>query len=157
MPDLRRGYWTPLLPARGAFDLERGQIENGLYLESFVSLTDHDNVDAPCCFAWFRRCATSRSPLNGRCLTGLPRSTSASTICQRRAPTPSWPNCRPTRRVLDQPTSESYWLSCTQTPMFWSFSTIHFGISPKSAKSGIARSLVRFCSATENSFTPWRF
>jgi hypothetical protein len=47
MPDLRRGYWTPPLPARGAFELERGQIENSLSLGSFVSLTDHDNVDAP--------------------------------------------------------------------------------------------------------------
>jgi len=47
MPDLLRGYWTPPLPARGAFDLERGQIENTLHLGAFVSLTDHDNVDAP--------------------------------------------------------------------------------------------------------------
>jgi hypothetical protein len=47
MPDLRRGYWTPPLPARAAFELERGQIENALDLDSFVSLTDHDNVDAP--------------------------------------------------------------------------------------------------------------
>lgn len=47
MPDMTRGYWTPPLPARGAFELERGQIENSLDLASFVSVTDHDNVDAP--------------------------------------------------------------------------------------------------------------
>jgi len=47
MPDMTRGYWTPPLPARGAFELERGQIENSLDLASLVSITDHDNVDAP--------------------------------------------------------------------------------------------------------------
>jgi hypothetical protein len=47
MPDLLRGYWTPPLPARGAFDLERGQIETILNLPALVSITDHDNVDAP--------------------------------------------------------------------------------------------------------------
>ncbi len=46
MPDMQRGYWTPPLPARGAFDLERNQIE-ALNLAALVSITDHDNVDAP--------------------------------------------------------------------------------------------------------------
>lgn len=45
-PDLYRGYWTPPLPPRAAFDLERGQIEKTLNLRSIVSITDHDNVDA---------------------------------------------------------------------------------------------------------------
>ena len=47
MPDLFRGYWTPPLTPRGAFDLERRQIEDTLDLDSIVSITDHDNVDAP--------------------------------------------------------------------------------------------------------------
>ena len=45
-PDLYRGYWTPPLPPRAAFDLERGQIEKSLNLRAMVSITDHDNVDA---------------------------------------------------------------------------------------------------------------
>jgi len=45
-PDLHRGYWTPPLPPRPAFDLERGQIEKNLNLKAMVSITDHDNVDA---------------------------------------------------------------------------------------------------------------
>ena len=44
--DYARSYWTPPMPPRLAFDLERRQIE-GLGLESMVSLTDHDNINAP--------------------------------------------------------------------------------------------------------------
>ena len=40
------GYWTPPMTPRLAFDLESRQIEN-LDLESMVSITDHDNIDAP--------------------------------------------------------------------------------------------------------------
>jgi hypothetical protein len=46
-PDLLQGYWTPPLPARSAFDLERKQIEAALQLEAMVSITDHDNIEAP--------------------------------------------------------------------------------------------------------------
>ena len=44
--DMRRAWWTPPLEARGAFELEAGQIENSLGLNALVSLTDHDNMDA---------------------------------------------------------------------------------------------------------------
>lgn len=46
-PDLTKGYWTPPLPPIEAFRLERRQIEQELGLNSMVSLTDHDNIEAP--------------------------------------------------------------------------------------------------------------
>lgn len=42
-----RAYWTPPLTPMLAYDLERGQIENKLGLNAFVSLTDHDSIQAP--------------------------------------------------------------------------------------------------------------
>jgi hypothetical protein len=45
--DYERSYWTPPLTPRLAFDLERGQIENLLGLQSLVSISDHDNIQAP--------------------------------------------------------------------------------------------------------------
>ena len=39
-------YWTPPMTPRLAFDLESRQIEK-LNLNSMVSLTDHDNIEAP--------------------------------------------------------------------------------------------------------------
>jgi hypothetical protein len=41
------GYWTPPLPPRMAFDLERRQIEDHLQLPALVSITDHDDIQAP--------------------------------------------------------------------------------------------------------------
>ena len=46
-PDYRRSFWTPPLTPRLAFDLERSQIENRLDLPALVSLTDHDDIQAP--------------------------------------------------------------------------------------------------------------
>ena len=46
-PDYARSYWTPPLTPRLAFDLERSQIENRLQLPALVSLTDHDDINAP--------------------------------------------------------------------------------------------------------------
>ena len=40
-------YWTPPLTPRLAFDLESGQIEKALNLQPLVSITDHDNINAP--------------------------------------------------------------------------------------------------------------
>jgi hypothetical protein len=40
------GYWTPPMTPRLAFDLESRQIEE-LDLNSMVSITDHDNIEAP--------------------------------------------------------------------------------------------------------------
>jgi hypothetical protein len=45
--DYERSYWTPPLTPRLAFDLERGQIENLLGLQSLVSISDHDDIQAP--------------------------------------------------------------------------------------------------------------
>jgi hypothetical protein len=45
--DFWKAYWTPPLPPLAAFRLERKQIENQLDLASLISLTDHDNIEAP--------------------------------------------------------------------------------------------------------------
>lgn len=47
-PDFSAAYWTPPLPARDAFELERNEIEDGLGLHGIVSLTDHDTIAAGC-------------------------------------------------------------------------------------------------------------
>jgi hypothetical protein len=46
-PDYARSYWTPPLTPRLAFDLERLQIENQLQMPGMVSITDHDDIQAP--------------------------------------------------------------------------------------------------------------
>ncbi len=45
--DFHRAHWTPPLPALSAFQLERDQIEQKLDMISMISLTDHDNIEAP--------------------------------------------------------------------------------------------------------------
>jgi hypothetical protein len=45
--DFWKGYWTPPLPPLAAFALEQNQIERELGLASMVSITDHDNIEAP--------------------------------------------------------------------------------------------------------------
>jgi hypothetical protein len=45
--DLCKGYWTPPLPPAAAFTLEKNQIENVLGLNSMISISDHDNIEAP--------------------------------------------------------------------------------------------------------------
>ena len=42
-----RAYWTPPLTPKLAYETEKNQIENTLGLKSLVSLTDHDNIEAP--------------------------------------------------------------------------------------------------------------
>jgi hypothetical protein len=46
-PDYTRSYWTPPLTPSLAFDLERRQIEEKLQLTGLVSITDHDDIQAP--------------------------------------------------------------------------------------------------------------
>jgi hypothetical protein len=46
-PDLWKAYWTPPLPPLQAFTVERKQIEEDLGLQSQISLTDHDTIQAP--------------------------------------------------------------------------------------------------------------
>ena len=45
--DFARAYWTPPLTPKLAYETERDQIEDELGLKSLVSLTDHDNIEAP--------------------------------------------------------------------------------------------------------------
>jgi len=42
-----RSYWTPPLTPRLAFDLESRQIAEKLQLQPLVSITDHDDIQAP--------------------------------------------------------------------------------------------------------------
>jgi hypothetical protein len=46
-PDYARSYWTPPLTPSLAFDLERRQIEDKLQIQGLVSITDHDDINAP--------------------------------------------------------------------------------------------------------------
>ena len=43
----KASYWTPPLPPQLAFNLERRQIEDTLQLPALVSITDHDDIEAP--------------------------------------------------------------------------------------------------------------
>ncbi len=45
--DFLKAYWTPPLPPLAAFEVERNQIERELGLAGMVSITDHDNIEAP--------------------------------------------------------------------------------------------------------------
>ena len=45
--DFTKAYWTPPLSPMRAYELERDQIQKVIGLQSLVSLTDHDNIEAP--------------------------------------------------------------------------------------------------------------
>jgi hypothetical protein len=45
--DLTRAWWTPPLAPRDAWKLEKAQINDQLAMNALVSLTDHDDIDAP--------------------------------------------------------------------------------------------------------------
>ena len=45
--DFSRAYWTPPLTPELAYTTEKDQIESVLGLRAIVSLTDHDNIEAP--------------------------------------------------------------------------------------------------------------
>lgn len=45
--DYARVWWTPPLSAREALSVEEGQIVSRLEKQPLVSITDHDNIDAP--------------------------------------------------------------------------------------------------------------
>jgi hypothetical protein len=45
--DYVRSYWTPPLTPRLAFDLESRQIAESLQVQPLVSITDHDDIQAP--------------------------------------------------------------------------------------------------------------
>lgn len=53
--DLCRGWWTPPLGPREAWAVERGQVE-GLDLDAIVSLTDHDDIEAPVSLQILKEC-----------------------------------------------------------------------------------------------------
>jgi hypothetical protein len=53
--DFTRGWWTPPLGAHDAWLLEKSQIE-GLDQNAIVSLTDHDNIDAPVALQVLEEC-----------------------------------------------------------------------------------------------------
>jgi hypothetical protein len=60
--DFARAYWTPPLTPKLAYETEKSQIENTLGLKSLVSLTDHDNIEAP---LWLRTVReTAQAPIS---------------------------------------------------------------------------------------------
>lgn len=59
--DFSRAYWTPPLSPKLAYETERDQIENTLGLRAMVSLTDHDNIEAP---VWLRGRGNSNTPIS---------------------------------------------------------------------------------------------
>jgi hypothetical protein len=60
--DFSRAYWTPPLTPKLAYETERNQIENTLGLKSLVSLTDHDNIEAPVLLR--RERETAKTPIS---------------------------------------------------------------------------------------------
>src|SRR5271169_1035539 len=60
--DFAKAYWTPPLTPKLAYETEKNQIENTLGLKSLVSLTDHDNIEAP---LWLRTVPeTAHTPIS---------------------------------------------------------------------------------------------
>jgi len=60
--DFARAYWTPPLTPKLAYETEKDQIENMLGFKSLVSLTDHDNIEAP---VWLRTVPeTAHTPIS---------------------------------------------------------------------------------------------
>ncbi len=60
--DFTRAYWTPPLTPKLAYETEKNQIENTLGLKSLVSLTDHDNIEAPVLLRTERE--TAKTPIS---------------------------------------------------------------------------------------------
>jgi hypothetical protein len=60
--DFARAYWTPPLTPKLAYETEKNQIENTLGLKSLVSLTDHDNIEAPLLLRMARE--TAQTPIS---------------------------------------------------------------------------------------------
>jgi hypothetical protein len=60
--DFSRAYWTPPLTPKLAYETEKDQVENTLGLKAMVSLTDHDNIEAP---MWLRTVPeTAHAPIS---------------------------------------------------------------------------------------------
>jgi hypothetical protein len=59
--DFSRAYWTPPLTPQLAYETEKNQIES-FGLKSLVSLTDHDNIEAPLMLRAERR--TAQTPIS---------------------------------------------------------------------------------------------
>jgi len=60
--DFARAYWTPPLTPKLAYETEKNQIENTVGFKSLVSLTDHDNIEAP---LWLRtEQETAQTPIS---------------------------------------------------------------------------------------------
>jgi hypothetical protein len=53
--DFKQGWWTPPLGAHQAWSLEKRQLTN-LDLEALVSLTDHDDIEAPVSLQLLEEC-----------------------------------------------------------------------------------------------------
>jgi len=54
--DLGRAWWTPPAAPLDAWTLEKNQIESGFNLQALISLSDHDNIDAPLSLRVLEQC-----------------------------------------------------------------------------------------------------
>ncbi len=80
--DFARAYWTPPLTPKLAYETEKNQIENTLGLKSLVSLTDHDNIEAPLLLRTERETAQTPISLEWSVPFAERFSISACTICR---------------------------------------------------------------------------
>ncbi|MEI9899627.1 MAG: hypothetical protein WDN31_05185 [Hyphomicrobium sp.] len=76
--DLTRGWWTPPLAPADAYGLEGGQIER-LGLTPIVSLSDHDDIEAP------MSAAGDAAERENSCIGGVDRSVPRDFFPHRRA------------------------------------------------------------------------
>ncbi len=60
--DFSRAYWTPPLAPELAYETEKDQIEAVLGCKAMVSLTDHDNIEAPLCLRGLAE--TAQTPIS---------------------------------------------------------------------------------------------
>jgi hypothetical protein len=81
--DFSTAFWSPPMSPHDVFRIEKEQI-NKAGLDAIVSISDHDSIDGT--LELNRKILRRRSRLNGRCRSNTAFSTSASIICQRRAP-----------------------------------------------------------------------
>ena len=95
-PDYARSYWTPPLTPKLAFDLERVQIEDKLQMPAMVSITDHDDINAPMLLRALP--GRFRCRWSGRCRLEKVRSTWEFTTCPARPGSSGWNGWKRSRR-----------------------------------------------------------
>ena len=84
--DLSRAWWTPPTAPHEAWALERRHIEDRFGRHALVSLTDHDEIEAPLSLRVLEECRDTPFLSNGLCPTGPRSFILGYTICLRILP-----------------------------------------------------------------------